>query len=926
MPMTDDTDERNTRRHDTEPRGTPPAAPQGAELPPPDSDAWDAALAAAFDADDAGDEDDAPGAGEILARAGGRDAHVHLRDASGASEPLVRATDGAAGRSAGRYRILGEIARGGVGVILKGRDIDLGRDLAMKVLRDEHAGNTELIQRFVEEAQIGGQLQHPGIVPVYELGVDEQQRPYFTMKLVRGETLARLLADRAAAGDERVRFLRIFQQVCDAMAYAHARGVVHRDLKPANILVGSFGEVQVVDWGFAKVLTRGGVADERAAHVDAHVDARDAALIATVRSGPSGMESQVGSVMGTPSYMPPEQALGKVDALDERTDVFALGAILCEIVTGKPPYVGESIAQTALAAQRADLADALERLDACGAERPVIELAKACLCAEPSARPRDAGKLAAAVAAYLQSLERRAHDAEVEAARVVERAQAERRARRQRTIFIGCAAAALALALGGFVWLRARDQDRVHRIETAIHTAIRKATEHAGRGDHDRAALALERARTLAAAPRVDRDLVAQVKALTRESASRHRDAALVADLDAIRSTDDQEPGLADEVYVTTFAGHGIDIGAVTPEDLAGRTGRDTPLARAVAFALDDWVFRMGARGGVSHAQTTRLLALAGFLDRDPWRAELRSAAAERDAERLLALAAGVTPASVSPGSLDTLALALRRVRETPASIDLLRAAARAHPDDFYLHFHLSMLLARTAGEDDAEALEHAHIALALRPESIGTRLFLARHLAFRGNLPEARRYLDEALALDPTGLRPQVMRTLLLMAEGDAAGALAVVEELLLRGESLPPLNILRAALLVRLGETARAREALRSAFAAETVTAGEGGPPRRGRRGLGGPGLGLGGGPGPRGTGPRRPRAGDLDTNGDARIDRAETPAALRPLFDVLDRDGDGSLDAMESWILFRLDRELRRTIPEKAETKTERGRDQG
>src|SRR5262245_15344165 len=232
------------------------------------------------------------------------------------------------GRSS--YQVLGEIARGGMGVILKGHDVDLGRDVAMKVLAKDLAQRPEVVQRFVEEAQIGGQLQHPGIVPVYELGLMADERPYFTMKLVKGRTLATLFAERASVAADRQRLLAIFESICQTVAYAHSRGVIHRDLKPANIMVGAFGEVQVVDWGLAKVLGRGGTADgKRAKAMQSQLT-----VLETVRSdgSRSGTDSLVGSVMGTPAYMPPEQASGRVDRLDERSDVFALGAILCEIL------------------------------------------------------------------------------------------------------------------------------------------------------------------------------------------------------------------------------------------------------------------------------------------------------------------------------------------------------------------------------------------------------------------------------------------------------------------------------------------------------------------------------------------------------------------------------------------------------------------
>jgi len=215
-----------------------------------------------------------------------------------------------------RYQVLGEIARGGVGVILRSRDRDLGRDVALKVLKKELARVPEVVQRFVEEAQIGGQLQHPGVVPVYGLGVQKDGRPYFAMKLVKGETLAALI--RSGGRRARSRHISTFEKICQTVAYAHARKVIHRDLEPANVLVGSFGEVQVVDWGFAKVLGRGGVADE---HREKAAKA-DLSVIETIRTGSTGSESRVGSIMGTPGYMPPEQARGETAKIDERADVF----------------------------------------------------------------------------------------------------------------------------------------------------------------------------------------------------------------------------------------------------------------------------------------------------------------------------------------------------------------------------------------------------------------------------------------------------------------------------------------------------------------------------------------------------------------------------------------------------------------------------
>src|SRR5262249_50640518 len=174
------------------------------------------------------------------------------------------------------------------------------------------------------------------------------------MKLIKGRTLAELLEERASPADDLARFLGIFEQVCQTVAYAHSRGVIHRDLKPQNVMVGAFGEVQVMDWGLAKVLGEASWERQRP---------EAGTLIRTARSGSgAGSETEAGSLLGTPAYMPPEQAQGDVALLDRRCDVFGLGAILCEILTGKPPYLGRSAEEVRRKAANADLRDALTRL------------------------------------------------------------------------------------------------------------------------------------------------------------------------------------------------------------------------------------------------------------------------------------------------------------------------------------------------------------------------------------------------------------------------------------------------------------------------------------------------------------------------------------------------------------------------------------
>jgi serine/threonine-protein kinase len=296
-----------------------------------------------------------------------------------------------------RYRVGGEIGRGGMGVILEGWDTDLGREVAIKVIRADHAGSPEMVGRFLTEARITGRLQHPGIVPVHELGSSPRGLPFFVMPLVRGQTLEQLLRHRPDPAADLPRLLNIFLQVCQAVAYAHGQGVIHRDLKPANVMVGALGAVKVMDWGLAKVLGSGPESDPLPPRA------------ADPARGPGGAsETAAGRVFGTPAYLSPEQAAGRTDRVDRRTDVFGLGCVLCAILTGEPPYTGARGRDAYAQAVACDLTDARARLAACPAPLALVSLVTWCLAPDVRDRPADAGVVAAAMTAHLQSDQRRA--------------------------------------------------------------------------------------------------------------------------------------------------------------------------------------------------------------------------------------------------------------------------------------------------------------------------------------------------------------------------------------------------------------------------------------------------------------------------------------------------------------------------------------
>ena len=721
---------------------------------------------------------------------------VNLRDEDSAtvSAPIIDPTSKEtfsvpSGR--GNSQFMGEIARGGMGVVIKGHDTDLGRDIAVKVLDQKLCDRMDVVQRFVEEAQIGGQLQHPGIVPVYELGLMEDERPYFTMKLVKGRTLAALIAQRETVADNRGRLIDIFESVCQTMAYAHSRGVIHRDLKPANIMVGAFGEVQVVDWGLAKVLVRGGTADERRAR-----EAQpERTILETVRSeGSSGSSpSLVGSVLGTPAYMPPEQAAGRVHKLDERSDVFALGAILCEILTGAPPYVGEPQAILEAAAQ-AELDDALERLDGCGADPVLIKAAKQCLMAAPATRPADAGVLAEKVHAYVVSSEERAHVAEVEATEARVRAEQDRKARRL-TLALGAAVVAIVLVgSGGWLWVQneraaqqsieterlAEEARRDLELREEVNAGLNEAAVLEGAERWEEASAAAERARALAAGGGADAALLASVDAtlatldeglagVERREALRRDTQRLVAELRQVSRPNEQlEDADRDRQFRATFLAHDIDLDAGTLEEAAALL-TDRGLGAETALALDAWgeVRRLREDEGGA----LRLLELAHLIDPDPDRAHLREAMAGRDLEELRYLAEeGFEGQPASTWAL--LGASLVRLEDRELGLRVYRRAIELHPDDFELHYLLASELTpepevQRSVVELHEAASRWRAALAVDPECAPARLALGnvyRHLL---QMEAALAQYDRGLESDPELLECAFRKGQVLLALG---------------------------------------------------------------------------------------------------------------------------------------------------------------
>jgi len=308
-----------------------------------------------------------------------------------------------------RFHDLGLIGTGGMGEVRRALDRDLNRVVALKIIRPELMRNPRAVARFVEEAQTTGQLQHPGIVPVHEMGRLLDGRLYFTMLEVRGRSFDEFIKDHHKNQDHEPtngeipvsfrRLIDIFLKVCEATAYAHARGVIHRDLKPSNVLVGAYGEVHVVDWGLAKILDR----------PDALVDLIPEEQVVTSRSQDASKATLAGTIAGTPAYMPLEQAMGLRDKQGPHSDVYSLGAMLYEALTGDPPYQGT----TAEGVLRQVLQGPPAVPDDPHIPAELLEICQTAMQRDPEQRFPHGRALADDVAAWLDGAKRREHALEL---------------------------------------------------------------------------------------------------------------------------------------------------------------------------------------------------------------------------------------------------------------------------------------------------------------------------------------------------------------------------------------------------------------------------------------------------------------------------------------------------------------------------------
>jgi tetratricopeptide (TPR) repeat protein len=733
---------------------------------------------------------------------------------SDVSPPDLPAAD-AAGQVPG-YRLIAKIGQGGMGVVYRARDLRLDRDVAVKLLNDRLVGSDAAARRFDEEARITGQLQHPGIPAVHQLGGLPDGRPFLAMKLIKGSTLADLLADPAT---DHASLVAKFEQVCQAVGYAHAKGVIHRDLKPGNIMVGAFGEVQVMDWGLAKY------------RADARPDSA-AALAATTFHDPraegDGSETQPGSVLGTPAFMPPEQAIGAVDQIDERSDVFGLGAILCAILTGQPPYVGATTEATRQLAARAKLDDAFTRLTACGAEPGLVELCKRCLSLEKADRPANAGEVATAVEGLRRAADERARRAEMDRAAAAARAVSERR-RRNALLALAGTLLALVAAAGVVGWLaqkRISDRERAEhekaeqqaRTRAGVEAALGQLPELYREAMWPQAAALVDQADNLLG-PDGDPDLRARVEAA-------HAQTAFLRRLDELQAEDDvltaslrlpeegtsapaapvgkaPPPDSLQDKYVATFEENGFDILGGDLAELVARLNA-SPVREFLLAALDEWGFAT-----IDPARRRRLFALTAAMTGHDWRRRLPDA--WDDGAALEALYDAIPATERTPKVIAEVGSRLDKLGRTAAGVRRLEDGLHQHPEAFWIYFALGT----SGGKERRDARIAAYrAALAARPESAAAHSNLGTLLMAKGDLTGATAEFRSAVRHAPHNAVAHNNLGVALDEGGDLTGALAEFDEAIRLNLGDPAARYNRGVALRANGDLAGAAAAFREAL----------------------------------------------------------------------------------------------------------------
>jgi serine/threonine-protein kinase len=738
-----------------------------------------------------------PALAEYLGRFPGQDELVRASfgiTIQSAAGPRMKETAGGSRQVAGpRYRIIRPHARGGLGQVSVARDEQLCREVALKEIRPERGDDPQLRRRFLAEAEITGQLQHPGVVPVYALEEGSDGRPYYAMRFVEGKTLAEAIAQYhllptllAFCG-----LLQRFVAVCQTVAYAHSKGVIHRDLKPANVMVGDYGETLVVDWGLAKRLgesalgraTGESTGDSPSTGSPAESEPR------TLVYGPRGAGgiTEDGQVLGTPAYMAPEVAAARVEEVGPAADVYGLGAMLYELLTDQAPYRGQG-AEEVMRQVRQGPPPSPSRL------RSSVPRALEAVCLKAMARA-SADRYAGA-ADMAAEVDRWLADEPVAAYREPVLVRLGRWRRRHKALVNALAAAVIVAGLfAGLAW-RQKAQ-RVAQVERDAGAALAEATALGKRA----AGLTEQPAQwqsTLAAAlsavklaesllskeeDGVDAKLQDHVQEVRAGLEADERDRRLVARFEEVRLEQtevDVERSMfkgynAYPKLCAALRAYGLKIGQTPIEQALARL-RKRPMAvqKHVVAALD---LCLRTATGVSWRERQWLVGVVVAADTDPWRQQMRTALRSRNRKAAEQLLRQFEPGEHSPAFLFLVADGLPRTAEA-LRLRVLQRNQQAHPGDFWANNMLGSALAHASVPRWDEAIRYYTAALALRPENPGVYVNLAGALSERGYLTDAIAAGRKAIALSPNYATARYNLGTDLLKQGHLGEAIAAFRE----------------------------------------------------------------------------------------------------------------------------------------------------
>jgi serine/threonine-protein kinase len=603
------------------------------------------------------------------------------------------------------YAVEAVLGRGGMGVVYRARHLRLNRPVALKMLLAGAYAEPREKHRFQREAEAVARLRHPIVVQIYDVG-DVDGRPYFTMELVDGGSLARTLAGTPQPADQAA---QLVATLAGAVQAAHACGVVHRDLKPGNVLLTADGTPKITDFGIARRLDG------------------EAAL------------SRASLAVGTPSYMSPEQARGRPDAVGPAVDVYSLGAILYELLTGRPPFRAETAAETVLQVISQEPASP-SRLNA-KIPRDLETVCLKCLHKEP-------GQRYATAAALADDLRRFGEGRPIRARPVGWAERSWRWCRRNPTAaaLVATAVALVGLAIGGGLWLerqRAERREETARQEEresqAVNAALDKAAtlRHEGRWPEARAVLEAAQSLLGASAPEDLLERLRQARA----------DADMVAKLEEIRlrlseggRSQDPAAGSPEKMYADAFRDFRIPVMTLEPTAAAARI-RDSAIRETLLAFLHDWLYM------APDENRGRLRDVLDRADDDAWRHSYRIALVNKDLDRLNALTHAPEAPDQPPVVLSGLAGVMLADKYGNAALALLRESQQRHPGDFWINYLLGQFWYRDRPQ---EAVGYFRVAVAVRPTSDHAYLMLGRALRDSGDAEGAIAAFRQAGAFNP--------------------------------------------------------------------------------------------------------------------------------------------------------------------------------